>query len=78
MEYIITQEEKDNLVPKRELERAKGAITYSFSLLRKSGLSCIYDGKSRKIDYCDKCPLSRLNTPDGIAEICPFYQGHSK
>lgn len=65
MEYILTQEEYDNLVPKSELNKAKEKIDIlNDKVLKLSGFSCIYDKKS-VFSYCDLCPLNRLRDGTG-------------
>ena len=46
MQYILTLEEYDNLVPKSELNKAKEKIDIlNDKVLELSGFSCIYENK---------------------------------
>ena len=46
MQYILTLEEYDNLVPKSELNKAKEKIDIlNDKVLKLSGFSCIYENK---------------------------------
>ena len=62
MQYILTQEEYDNLVPKRDLDRAKEKIEIlNEEVIKLSGFVCIYENKFPHT-YCDLCPLSSFGT----------------
>lgn len=60
MQYILTQEEYDNLAPKWKVECYEKQIDIlNKKVLELSGCRCIYDNK---FGYCDFCPLSSFGT----------------
>lgn len=78
MQYILTQEEKDALVPRAELD-ARDALLDKLreGILRVANFTCIHDrvgadGKKLKsLDrgYCDACPVSASSTNGWTPEI---------
>ena len=73
MQYILTLEEYDNLVPKSELNKAKEKIDIlNDKVLELSGFSCIYENKS-VFSYCDKCPLNSFRDGTGTCNKVKSY-----
>lgn len=73
MQYILTLEEYDDLVPKSELNKAKEKIDIlNQKLLELSGFSCIYENKS-VFSYCDKCPLNSFRDGTGTCNKVKSY-----
>ena len=65
MQYILTQEELDNLVPRSKYDEKRNEVkTLQQLLLKASNYKCIYDRTEEDEDeygydpYCDSCPLS--------------------
>lgn len=66
MQYILTEEEYKNLVPKKELNELRGLFLDSIDVLNKkvlelSNFQCTIE-YPRLVSYCDNCPISRLGT----------------
>ena len=63
MQYILTQEEYNNLVPKSKYEKKCDEVKkLQQMLLKASKFKCIYDAPDDSDDYfddmyCDDCPL---------------------
>ena len=55
MQYLLTEEEFYNLVPREELDETNKAIDKMRVLF--IGDDCIHSGKKRDV-YCDNCPLA--------------------
>lgn len=73
MQYILTLEEYDNLVPKSELTKAREKIDIlNDKVLELSGFSCIYENKS-VFSYCDKCPLNSFRDGTGTCNKVKSY-----
>lgn len=73
MQYILTLEEYDNLVPKSELNKAKEKIDIlNQKVLELSGFSCIYENKSI-FSYCDLCPLNSFRNGTGTCNKVKSY-----
>lgn len=73
MQYILTLEEYDNLVPKSELNKAKEKIDIlNEKVLELSEFSCIYENKS-VFSYCDKCPLNSFRDGTGTCNKVKYY-----
>ena len=61
MQYILTQEEKNNLVPLVQLEAVKVALNEARKeILLASGYVCIHDENAGEYDLCDDCPCSSI------------------
>jgi hypothetical protein len=57
MKYILTKEELDDLVPKKDKEKQRKALEHARKkILRISEFTCIYDGGYK----CDGCPTITL------------------
>lgn len=56
MQYILTEEERKNLINKEELDFEKEKLTMLLKEYRKIGCR-----KSENIGYCDDCPIASLN-----------------
>ena len=59
MQYILTQEEYNNLVPKSKYENKCDEVKkLQQMLLKASKFKCIHERTEYNIDcYCDRCPL---------------------
>lgn len=62
MQYILTQEELDNLVHRSKYDEKRNEVkTLQQLLLKASNYKCIYDRTEEDEDeygpYCDCCPL---------------------
>ena len=59
MQYILTEEEYNNLVPKSKyLERNNQLVELQRLFFKETGYICIYDEQDNYEGfYCDKCPL---------------------
>jgi hypothetical protein len=69
MQFILTREELDALVPRTELQAAQEALIVARkAILKAAGYTCIHDripdehGR-RYGGYCDSCPVSRIGMP---------------
>lgn len=64
MQYILTNEELNNLVP---LERFKDAQKTNEELIQafRHSLAC----RKQTRAFCDKCPISKLGCPDVTFKI---------
>lgn len=66
MQYILTEDEYKNLVPKKELNDLRNLFLDSIDVLNKkvlelSNFKCAIE-YPRLCSYCDNCPISRLGT----------------
>ena len=66
MQYILTENEYKNLVPKKELNDLRELFLDSIEVLNKkvlelSNFKCAIE-YPRVCSYCDNCPISRLGT----------------
>ena len=66
MQYILTEDEYKNLVPKKELNELRELFLDSIDVLNKkvlelSNFKCAIE-YPRLCSYCDNCPISRLGT----------------
>ena len=82
MQYLLTQEELDNSVPRADLtERDHALAVAREKILTLSGHNCIHSdaGKNRG-GYCDDCPCSSAaNGWDGVWDrICWLSKHYSK
>jgi hypothetical protein len=78
MQYILTEEEIKNLVPKQELIDAKEQLIAVVDAFRSTDF-CIQH-KYGENCYCDDCPISSLNikcTEGKHWKVC-LYQEFSK
>ncbi len=62
MQYLMTQEERDALVPKHEITLRDHALAAAREkLLLLAGFDCIHDDAGRNSGgYCDDCPCSPI------------------
>ena len=60
MQYILTEEEYKNLVPKWKYdEKIKVIEELQLLVMKATGHTCIYDSKGNYMfSYCDNCPLA--------------------
>lgn len=64
MQYILTEEEYKNLVPKSKYEeKCKGIVELQQLVMKATGYMCRYDNTqySYEFFYCDNCPLSHFD-----------------
>lgn len=69
MQYILTEEEYKNLVPKSDYDKKCHEVNVlNILVLKKANFKCIYD-RTKEDDqiygyfaYCDDCPLVRAGT----------------
>ena len=62
MQYILTEEEYKNLVPKSKYVEKINVIEELQQLVMKiSGHICIYENKGGIYSYCDQCPLAKID-----------------
>ena len=62
MQYILTEEEYRNLVPKSKyLERNNQLVELEQLVMKLSGHICIYENKGGIYSYCDSCPLANFD-----------------
>lgn len=66
MQYILTEEEYKNLVPKSELEQLRKLFLYNVETLNKkvlelSNFKCAVE-YPHICSYCDNCPISGFGT----------------
>lgn len=62
MQYILTEEEYNNLVPKSKyLERNNQLVELQRLVLKATGHICIYEQNNYEVFYCDKCPLANFD-----------------
>lgn len=61
MEYILTQNEYDDLVHCSELDKAEAALGAARDkLLELAGYTCIHERTSNHLNYCTGCPCDPL------------------
>ncbi len=80
MQYILTQEEKDALVPLERLERRDKVIEIAREMILKaSKFTCIHKSKDKYDNYCNDCPLGMLKCHKDAADyLCRLSQSYSK
>ncbi len=57
MQFLLTEEERENLVPLHNLVALRTALTYCLQLIEPTW--CPYHGDP--VNCCDECPLETLN-----------------
>lgn len=83
MQYILSQEEFNTLINKKEVELRDKALEFARKLIVK------YNNIRCGEEYCDRCPLSSIgfyyndNDPnkitDGVSKmLCKEYRHYSK
>ena len=75
MQYVLTIEEFDNLVPKHELKDAKDQLKIVVDAFRNTTFCAQH--KYSKNCYCDECPIASLNLkqPEGkYWSPCPHQE----
>ncbi len=76
MQYILTQDEMDNLVPKVDHVKALDAIACMRRMIVPVG-KCVHD--SGGPGYCDDCPLSSLGLGYEMSkQMCNLHRQYSK
>jgi hypothetical protein len=83
MQYLLTQEEMDRLVPKVDLVKATDAIGAMRRMIVPVG-KCVHDQLGPA--YCDDCPLSstgglndkRKPTYEMSKQMCNLHRRYSK
>lgn len=85
MQYLLTQKEMDDLVPKERLERRDKVILVARDMILKyAKFTCVHDIKKGTAGhgyntYCDDCPLGILKAPASAQEyLCKLSQSYSK
>ena len=81
MQYILTEEEYNKLVPKKHLEEANGAIyKLGSKLLKATETKCVYATDYGGFGYCDQCPLSKAanDWSDASKLFCKLAQQYGK
>jgi hypothetical protein len=64
MQYILTQEEKDNLVPKSEVEKRDEALELARRIIvNLAGIQCG--------GYCNFCPVSSIQLDPKSKDLVP-------
>lgn len=64
MQYILTEEEYKNLVPKSKYEqKIKEIEELQLLIMKTTGHTCIYFNMRGEIafTYCDNCPLAQFD-----------------
>lgn len=65
MQILLTEEEYQALVPKKDLDNHKAALTkMRLKLLKAANFTCIHDRDNRSYGRCDDCPASGLDRDD--------------
>ena len=77
MQYILTQEEMDNLTLKENVTSRDGTLEYCRkTILRLAGFKCVYPDKGEEAEerevYCDDCPCR------GVRHLCNMSKRCSK
>lgn len=79
MEYVLTQEEMDNLIPKWKLDEREEALLWAKkAILRTANFECIHENT---YSYCDECPISNVGdaqTDKASYEISRHVCGESR
>ena len=82
MQYILTQDEFDVLVPKSEVDiRDKALILARKIMLEQANFDCIHNPKGKNYNwYCGGCPCSRLTLGYSLETkmICNLPQEYGK
>lgn len=83
MQYLITEDERKNLVNKDELTKADLALAAARKkLLLLAGFDCIHDHNGRNTDgYCSDCPCSPINHVNDYAtwsRVCWLDKNYPK
>lgn len=75
MNYILTEEEFANLVPKIERDNLRVALGIARErILFHSKFPCIHD-PDRQNEYCDLCPCRVKN---GLSKLCLLDKNYSR
>lgn len=62
MQYILTKEEYDGLVPRSiYVARCDEIKELQKLVMTVTGHKCIYENKGGIFSYCDKCPLANFD-----------------
>jgi hypothetical protein len=83
MQYILTQEERNNLVPMADLDKAKVALNEARKeLLKANDFTCWHDPQSNSdYNYCDNCPCSSIQEGKDYKTwglVCSLSKNYSK
>jgi len=80
MQFLITQEERDSLVPNVELETAKRALAWCFDQLQPEKCPHRKENYNMGMPYCDECPIDKLRGDQRKISklICLKDRQHSK
>lgn len=62
MQYILTEKEYKNLVPKSKYEeKIKEIEELQLLLMKATGHTCIHGENDYEGFYCDNCPISKFD-----------------
>ena len=64
MQYILTQEEYKNLIPKSKYEeKLKEIVELQQLVMKTTGYTCRYDDTQYSYEgfYCDNCPIAHFD-----------------
>ena len=75
MQYILSQEELDNLVPKQELDETNELLDAVVKVFRNSKMCNKHMFKNT---HCDDCPIASLNLETKCGERVCKDQSFSK
>jgi hypothetical protein len=80
MQYILTDEEYQALVPAKTLQKHKEALEIARGkLLSATGFTYIHESDSRHEEYCDDCPCSPYDVDYSHCElICTKPKNYSQ
>ncbi len=75
MQYVLTQEEYDDLVPKQKLKDCQDALTW----MRVKFLpDCIHVKPKQYFNYCGRCPIDKIEDRGISKAACPLDRAHGK
>lgn len=80
MQFLLTQQERDSLVTKGELDATKKALAWCFERLQPKYCPHRKENYAMAFPYCDKCPIDKLRDGQRTMSklICLKCRQHSK
>jgi len=86
MKYILTQEEIDKMVPKKDLDKARKALDWMLNIFVSRCPHNPNPPPGHPYGYCSECPISDIREPtqipipeDGISRtICTRRRRYGK
>ncbi len=85
MQYLLTANERAELVPKEQLDAANRAIAWCFKQLQPKGCPLRPENSSMAYPYCDNCLIEQSwhRNSDGPSRdtsrlVCTLNRQHSK